>query len=302
MVNVPASVRQFATDRRFTRLRHAGGGVEFQVFEATAPDGSRVALRTPVGGRFQLNPNDGHVDTRSMLRWEYVVARHLDRLGFPVATPRELFLGESDVLVSDFVVDDGFGADQVALGALLRRLHDAPLPPIAPVATHGLPAAQLVSRRIANRFAELAAYVPTLPPAPPVEALIEVLASQPTGRLLHLDVRRSNLRCTGGTIGGVLDWSNSLVGDPAMELGRLAEYALLPDNGLDYEEVLAGYAEPVPIDSVAFWIYRLDAAVMLALLFSSEVSHTDPHRPWSMRGQPAVRGARTADPKAELMS
>jgi hypothetical protein len=68
-------------------------------------------------------------------------------------------------------------------------------------------------------------------------------------------------------------WSNAVIGDPAMELGRLAEYALLPENGLDYEAVLNGYGQPVPVDSAVFWIYRLDAAVMLALLFTAEVPH-----------------------------
>jgi aminoglycoside phosphotransferase (APT) family kinase protein len=90
---------------------------------------------------------------------------------------------------------------------------------------------------------------------------------------VHLDVRAPNLRCAGGAVRGLLDWSNALTGDPAMELARLAEYALLPGNGLDYEAVLAGYQERVPADSAAFWIYRLDAAVMLALLFSSEPAH-----------------------------
>jgi hypothetical protein len=126
MADVPASVRTLAADRRFTQVRPAGAGVEFQVFEATAPDGSKVVLRTPFGERFQSNPNDRNVDTRSLLRWEYVVTRHLDQLGFPVATPRELIVGEPDVLVSDFVADDGRGADQVALGALLLRLHRSP--------------------------------------------------------------------------------------------------------------------------------------------------------------------------------
>jgi aminoglycoside phosphotransferase (APT) family kinase protein len=114
-----------------------------------------------------------------------------------------------------------------------------------------------------------------LPPAPRAERLAAVLAPRPTGSLVHLDVRASNLRCTGGAVRGVLDWSNALIGDPALELGRLAEYALLPENGLDYAAVLAGYGEPVPVDSAAFWIYRLDAAVMLALLFSSDASHAE---------------------------
>jgi len=273
MADAPASVRTLAAERRFTRLRPAGGGVEFQVFEATAPDGSKVVLRTPVGERFQSNPNDRHVDTRSLLRWEYVVTLHLDRLGFPVATPREMVLGEPDVLVSDFVMDDGLGADQVALGALLRRLHHSSPPPTPPVAAYGLPPARLLPRRIADRFAELAAFVAGLPAAPAAGRLMAVLAPCPAGRLLHLDVRASNLRCTGGAVRALLDWSNALTGDPAMELGRLAEYALLPENGLDYEAILAGYREPVPVDSAAFWVYRLDAAVMLALLFNSEAPH-----------------------------
>jgi hypothetical protein len=147
MADAPASVRMLAADRGFTRLQPAGGGVEFQVYAATAPDGSQVVLRIPAGGRFQFSPNDGQVDTRALLRWEYAVTWHLDALGFPVAAPRELVLGDPDVLVSDFVTDDG----------------------------------------------------------------------------------------------------------------------------LDYEAVLAGYAEQVPVDSAAFWVYRLDTAVMLALLFTSEV-------------------------------
>lgn len=281
MVDAPAALRTLAAERGFTWLRPVGSGVEFAVFEATAPDGSRVVLRTPVGGRFQSTPNDRHIDTRSLLRWEYAVTRHLGRLGFPVAAPRELVLGEPDVLLADFVADDGRGADQVALGALLLRLHRSPPPPMPPVAAYGLPATRLLPRRIADRFAGLGELVATLPPAPPPGQLTAVLASRPAGRLLHLDVRASNLRCSGGAIRGLLDWSNALIGDPAMELGRLAEYALLPENGVDYEAVLAGYGEPVPVDSAAFWIYRLDAAVMLALLFNSEASAAG-HGPYAV--------------------
>jgi aminoglycoside phosphotransferase (APT) family kinase protein len=269
----PASVRTLAAERRFERLRPAGGGAEFRVFAATAPDGSNVVLRFPPGGRFQSDPNDRQVDTRSLLRWEYAVAQHLDGFGFPVAAPRELILGEPDVLVSDFITDDAGGADQAALGVLLLRLHHCPLPPVPPpAATQGRPASRLVPGRIAERFAELAALVVAVPAVPPAEQLTAVLAPRPAGSLLHLDVRAPNLRCTGGAVRALLDWSNALIGDPAMELARLAEFALLPENGLDFEAVLDGYREPVPVDSPAFWIYRLDAAVMLALLFNSEAS------------------------------
>jgi aminoglycoside phosphotransferase (APT) family kinase protein len=264
-----------AADRRFTGLRPAGGGVEFQVYEAVTPGGSKAVLRFPLGGRFQSNPNDRHVDTRAHLRWEYAVTKHLSRLRFPVAAPRELVLGDPDVLVSDFVTDDGRGPDQVALGALLSRLHRSPPPSARPAAAGGLPVAPLLARRITARFAELAAWVPGLPAAPPVKQLTAVLAPRPAGSLVHLDVRAPNLRCTDGTVHALLDWSNALIGDPAMELGRLAEYALLPENGLDYDAILAGYREPAGVDPAAFWIYRLDAAVMLALLFNAEVPHAE---------------------------
>lgn len=82
------------------------------------------------------------------------------------------------MLVSDFVTDDGLGADQVALGTLLRRLHHFPPPPMPPVAAYGLPTARLLPCRIADQFAELAAFVAALPPAPPVERLTAVLASR----------------------------------------------------------------------------------------------------------------------------
>ncbi len=203
------------------------------------------------------------------------MARHLDAHGFPVAAPRDLILGDPDVLVSGFVADDGRGADQVALGALLLLLHRLPPPQQIPPAAHGLPSARLVPRRIAERFAQLAAFVVALPAAPPLEQLTAALTSRPAGSLLHLDVRASNLRGSGGTVHALLDWSNALIGDPAMELARLAEYALLPDNGLDYEAVLDGYGETMTADSAAFWIYRLDTAVMLALLFNSEISDAE---------------------------
>ncbi|WTL15464.1 hypothetical protein OG474_38685 [Kribbella sp. NBC_01505] len=103
MVDAPVHIRQLVSHRGFTGLRPAGDGVEFQVFAAEASDGTTVVLRTPVQGRFQFDLNDGHVDTRSLLRWEYAVTRHLGQLGFPVATPHELCLGEADVLVSEFL-------------------------------------------------------------------------------------------------------------------------------------------------------------------------------------------------------
>ena len=67
-----------------TGLRLVGGGVEFVVSEAVAPDGDRVVLRVPAGERFQSNANDPSVDIRSLLRWEHAVTRHVAAFGIPI--------------------------------------------------------------------------------------------------------------------------------------------------------------------------------------------------------------------------
>jgi aminoglycoside phosphotransferase (APT) family kinase protein len=91
--------------------------------------------------------------------------------------------------------------------------------------------------------------------------------------LLHLDLRAANLLVRRGGIRAVIDWSNSMVGDPALELARTAEYARLAENGLDYADFVRGYTtvRPHPVRSAACWeLYRLDAAAMLAVVFNSE--------------------------------
>lgn len=269
-MSVPEVVNALADDRGYTDVRPVGGGLEFQVFAAVASDGAGVVLRCAKGGRFQSNANDRDVDTRALLRWEQAVTQHVAAFGIPVATPRELVFGETDVLVSEFVPDDGGGADQVQLGVLLRRLHSLPPPLVATVAGGTAPMAEVLSERIASRWRELAAVVPGFPAALPIDALADALTDRPTDRLVHLDVRSANLRSVGGRVVGLLDWSNALVGDPMLELGRLAEYARLEVNGLDMDAVFAGYGGTVESGTAAFLVYRLDAAVMLAVVFHLE--------------------------------
>jgi hypothetical protein len=262
-------------------LEPLAAGLEFSTFRAVGPGGDPVVVRVPLGGRYQSNANDPHVDTRALLVWEDRVTRYLAGNGIPVAGPVRLVLGEPDALISRYVPDDGGDADPVGLGALLARLHRLPPPPDAPVAAGGLPLPRLLPNRIGRRWHELALLVPDLPPRPSPARLAALLAGRPGGSLLHMDVRAANLRTVGGTVLALLDWSNALVGDPALELARLTEFARLPDNGLDVTGVLAGYGPAPDPDDPAFLVYRLDAAVMLAVVFVSET-------PDPVRGPQAV--------------
>lgn len=115
-----------------------------------------------------------------------------------------------------------------------------------------------------------------LPALPSQERLAQVVSGRPGDSLLHLDVRAANLRCVDGSVLAMLDWSNALVGDPALELARLTEFAALPENGLDLDAILAGYGPAPATAHPSFQVYRLDAAVMLAVVFLFEAP--DPGR------------------------
>ena len=81
-----------------------------------------------------------------------------------------------------------------------------------------------------------------------------------------MDARPANLFTWQGAIVAIVDWGNALVGDPALEVARIAESGHLSDD------FLAGYggdplgALPPAIQS----LYRLDTVVMLALVFLAE--------------------------------
>ena len=76
-----------------------------------------------------------------------------------------------------------------------------------------------------------------------------------------------------GEVTAVIDWSNALVGDPALELARVAEYGHLEAGFVHgYESTGRMGDSPREVEIV----YRLDAAVMLAIVFLSE--NQDPSR------------------------
>lgn len=254
--------RAFCADRGLRTVGRAGRGLDFTVLRMIDRAGDSVAVKVP-HARFSSDVNDPYVDRRVLLRQEYDLTRHLAAYGVPVARPRELFLSaEVDVLVCDYLPDDGVGVDGEALGALLARLHAVPVPEAPLVASEGgQRTGEVLVRRVERRWTELGRLRPGLPALP-------ALSVPPAhrGALLHLDVRAANLRCTGRRDATLVDWANALVGDPALELARVSEFARIPGNGVDIEGLRRGYGDAPP----ASVLYHLDAAVVLALVFMSE--------------------------------
>jgi aminoglycoside phosphotransferase (APT) family kinase protein len=249
-----------------------GGGLEFRVWRARHPEWGEVALRAPQH-RFETNDNDPFVDTGALLRREALLYRHLGKTGFPVPRHFEILSGEVDVAVSEFIETDGTQFRSFELGAAVARLHE---PDLAIGLAEGHLACSFpgtITERLTRRWAALRAVEPRLPALPATAELEPLIPGRAADSLLHLDLRAANLLVRDGSIRAVIDWSNSMVGDPALELARAAEYARLPENGLDYSDFVHGYASvrPVPDRPAATWdLYRLDAAVMLAVVFTSE--------------------------------
>jgi len=254
-----------------------GQGFEAAVFGTDLPGFGAVAVKAP-WRRFPGGSYGAGVDCRALLRQERALAAWAATNGLPAAVLHVLHETDAqDLLVSAYVEGDDTPSDPAGLGALLRRLHDAPPPDLVPV-VHG-PSGDFRTA-IAARILERLDRVESLTD----EALAgergwldaETLrAALPDARraLLHLDFRPANLRCRDGRILAVLDWSNAAIADPAFELARMHEAGTLS------EAVLAGYGDcdwSSRVPPAALAACHLDAALMFAIVF--RIGEPDPAR------------------------
>jgi len=257
-------------------LQPCGEGLGSQVFRAEHPVWGPVAIRIP---RQQIvsNANEQGIDSRALLRQEERLSSYLAGFGLPV--PRVFHLHDRDpgpsFIVTAYIDNDGTPADPAAVGRLLARLHAVPPPPgWTPVAQVGETLAQTLATRLHQRSRTIERLT-GLALGVPVPGEIERPLLRTTGArsVLHLDFRDPNILTSGGNIVGLIDWDNCLIGDPALEIARVAE------SGLWLPAVARGYGAPDPLaalpEPVAL-LYRLYTATMLALVFLSEAP--DPAR------------------------
>lgn len=247
-------------------LTPVGAGLDAAVFRAPTAAFGEVAIRVP-WARWISNDNDRALDARALLAKEELLANHLHAHGVPTPRAFALHRGDDDLdfLVSAYVPDDDSAEDPAALGAVVRAIHAAPVEPAIAAALADGPLADTIATRLVERLAVVGRLAGAPVAAPPVDALRAALAGaryQPC--VLHMDVRRTNIRTAAGAIRAIFDWSNALLGDPALELARAAEYGVRP-AAFD-----AGYGPLPPVSALVDTIYRLDTAVMLAVVFLSE--------------------------------
>ena len=254
-----------------------GQGFEAAVFRTDLPPFGTVAVKAP-WRRFPGGSYGAGVDCRALLRQERALAAWAADNDLPVAAPLALHETDAqDLLVSAYVEGDDLPPDPAGLGALLRRLHDAPPPDLVPV-VHGASGdfRTAIAARIMERLDRVEALIGKPLAGDRSWLDTDVLrAALPDGRcaLLHLDFRPANLRCRDGRILAVLDWSNAAIADPAFELARMHEAGTLTDA------VLAGYGDcdwSSRVPPAARAACHLDAALMFAIVF--RIGEPDPAR------------------------
>lgn len=243
-------------------LRLLGEGLENRVFRAETTVFGRVAIRVP-RQRIYMNDNDQGLDARALLQQEAALASHMRSYGVPVPVVHHLHLGDDmDFLVSAYVESDGSAPDEVAMGRVTRAIHDCPVPAGLRLVGNGDGAlADVLAERVARRLRVVERLADVTLPLPNMEPLWWTGART---RILHMDMRPANLLTNVGEIAAVIDWSNALLGEPALELARIAEYGHLSPA---FRE---GYGWDAKVPPETELIYRLDTAVMLAVVFLSE--------------------------------
>ncbi len=257
-----------------TGIHRASNGLEFFILKG-ALAGNPIAIKVPRDRVFS-NVNDAHIESRTLLDQEFALMRHLEANDiFQIPTPiSDLDTAGFGALVMSYIPSDDSKPDEYKLGQLLARIHSIDPPALALSAQEGEEIPELIPHRLERRWKELKTFVADLPELPALETLQTALESIRNDKhLLHMDFREANLRTEQGDILAVVDWSNALVGHPALELARAAETG---EVGAKFLEGYASKKELPLVEKTAEIIFRLDTATMLALVFLSEAP--DPER------------------------
>lgn len=139
------------------------------------------------------------------------------QLPLPVPTPELTDDGVRHLLLPGTPLEDGGTATGRELGAFLKALHA--VDPVEAVA-HGALDAETAT---AAKTAELAEFrtqiVPLLPTDVQAAAneLLDRVANVRTS-LIHCDLGPDHILMTDGRITGIIDWTDAIIGDPALDL------------------------------------------------------------------------------------
>ena len=272
--DVASALRSAWPHQRFRGVRAAGAGLTGRVFYARSDAWGPVAIKVSPAGTLG-NVNDRPKDRRALFVQEMNLLAHVRAHGLPA--PRAVAIGEAEGLVMlalEWVESDDSPASPTDLGRLCAQLHLLPPPDLRLIEQHDETVELTVAGRIRMRLEGLQAltgeeFLSSRSRERILGAVRVPSRSRPS--LLHLDFRPANLLTREGTVVGIIDWANALTFEPALELARIEQGGLLSDG------FVAGYQEMMPpplVEPLRYLGFRLDTALMLALVFLVEAPDT----------------------------
>jgi thiamine kinase-like enzyme len=247
-------------------LEYVGNGVECVVFKMDIGSSRYFAVKVPWQATSE-NSNIERLRARKLIEIENKVSQVVSSYDvIPVALPIKLFYTEHlDFLITEHIENDKSSYDDKTLGMYIKKLHNMP---VDKVEQTQFTSNTLLSNRLINNLKKLKRLSGSDYHIPSDDVIRNILSHKDLRKsLLHMDIRPANVLSKNNEIVGLIDWTNYLIGDPALELIRIDEYGFLTDDFLEgYED--HGTITKLPL-SLQF-LYRLDTVSMLALVFMED--------------------------------
>ncbi|KAF9767796.1 hypothetical protein IL306_014968 [Fusarium sp. DS 682] len=264
--------QHFIKTENLTDVEIAGEGLECLVYKAKSPVYGQVVLRVPRVKVYQ-NANDPNTNASDLIQQEMQIYKLLQDGSVPV--PKAYKFLEEDgypAMLCEYVDDDGTDITFEEMGRVAAMIHSAPLsnPAIKTVALETTNVFSTIEQRLKRRFSVLSQTVPEastwVTDWDHIHTILEDL-KRFRSSLLHMDFRDVNLRHRDGRISAVIDWTNALVGPAAIDIFRTLEFSQLDDSFVKGYTEIKSWPEVTAKEEC---LLRLDAALVLALVFTSE--------------------------------
>ncbi|KAM0551878.1 hypothetical protein ACHAPJ_008215 [Fusarium lateritium] len=264
--------QHFIQTENLTDVEVAGEGLECLVYKATSPKYGRVVLRVPRVKVYQ-NANDANIEAKHLIQQEMRIYSLLQDGSVPVPKPYK-YLEEDGypAMLCEYVEDDETNITSEEMGRVAALIHSLPLSDrdMKTAALETTDVFSTIEQRMRRRFSVLSQSVPEasswLTDWEHVHSILDGLKRFPPS-LLHMDFRDVNLRHRNGRISAVFDWTNALVGPAAIDVFRTLEFSPVGDEFVNGYTKVIGFPEVTAQEGC---LLRLDAALVLALVFTSE--------------------------------